>query len=102
MGSALLRPILEAGYHATLCDPSEQATAPFVAAYPGRVRVARTPREAAEESNIIEVVVNTNEQLLEACLGSTGIFSGARPASVPAACSITSRARPMAPPTSCS
>jgi 3-hydroxyisobutyrate dehydrogenase-like beta-hydroxyacid dehydrogenase len=72
MGSALLKCVLDAGYHVTLCDPSEQATAPFVAAYSDRVRVALTPREAAQDSDIIEVVVNTNEQLLEACLGSDG------------------------------
>jgi 3-hydroxyisobutyrate dehydrogenase-like beta-hydroxyacid dehydrogenase len=82
MGSALLKPVLAAGYRATLCDPSEQATAPFVAAHPDRVRVALTPREAAQDSDIVEVVVNTNEQLLEACLGSDGVLSGARPESV--------------------
>ena len=43
MGSALLQRVLDAGYRATLCDPSEQATAPFVAALPDRVRVAPTP-----------------------------------------------------------
>jgi 3-hydroxyisobutyrate dehydrogenase len=82
MGSALLQCVLNAGYRATLCDPSEQATAPFVAAHPDRVRVARTPREAAQDSDIVEVVVNTNEQLLEACLGSEGVLSGARPQSI--------------------
>jgi 3-hydroxyisobutyrate dehydrogenase-like beta-hydroxyacid dehydrogenase len=82
MGSALLKCVLDAGYHATLCDPSEQATAPFVAAHPDRVRVALTPREAAQDSDIVEVVVNTNEQLLEACLGSDGVLSGARPESI--------------------
>lgn len=78
MGSAMLQCVLDAGYHATLCDPSEQATAPFVAALPDRVRVAHTPREAAEQADVIEVVVNTNEQLLQACLGPDGVFAGAR------------------------
>jgi 3-hydroxyisobutyrate dehydrogenase-like beta-hydroxyacid dehydrogenase len=82
MGSALLKCVLDAGYRATLCDPSEQATAPFVAAHPERVRVAPTPREAAQDSDIVEVVVNTNEQLLEACLGSDGILAGARKESI--------------------
>jgi 3-hydroxyisobutyrate dehydrogenase-like beta-hydroxyacid dehydrogenase len=71
-----------AGYRATLCDPSEQATAPFVAAVPDRVRLARTPRQAAQEAWLIEVVVNTNEQLLEACLGSDGVLAGARSGSI--------------------
>ena len=82
MGSALLQCVLDAGFHATLCDPSEQATAPFLAAHPDRVRVALTPREAAQDSDIVEIVVNTNEQLLEACLGSDGVLSGARPESI--------------------
>src|ERR1700712_5650336 len=69
MGSAMLQCVLDAGYHATLCDPSEQATAPFLAAFPERVRVAGSPREAAQNADVIEVVVNTNEQLLQACLG---------------------------------
>jgi 3-hydroxyisobutyrate dehydrogenase-like beta-hydroxyacid dehydrogenase len=82
MGSAMLKCVLDAGYHATLCDPSEQATAPFVAALPDRVRVAPTPREAAQHADVIEVVVNTNEQLLEACLGADGVFAGAPSGSI--------------------
>ncbi|MET0387800.1 MAG: NAD(P)-dependent oxidoreductase [Polyangiales bacterium] len=82
MGSAMLKPVLEAGFHATLFDPSEQATAPFVAQFPSQVKLARSPREAAAASDVIEVVVNTNEQLLEACSGSQGIFAGAAPGSV--------------------
>ena len=78
MGSALLQRVLDAGYRATLCDPSEQATAPFVAALPDRVRVASTAREAAAAADVVEVVVNTNEQLLEACLGVDGVLAGAR------------------------
>lgn len=82
MGSALLKCVLEAGYRATLCDPSEQATAPFVAKFPEQVRVAPTPREAAAASDVIEVVVNTNEQLLEACLGADGVIAGAAKGSI--------------------
>lgn len=77
MGSAMLKCVLDAGYHATLCDPSPQATAPFVASHPELVRVAATPRQAAEGAGVIEIVVNTNEQLLEACLGPDGVFAGA-------------------------
>ena len=82
MGSAMLQCVLDAGYHATLCDPSAQATAPFVAALPDRVRVAPTPREAAAAADIVELMVNTNEQLLEACLGADGVFAGARSGSI--------------------
>jgi 3-hydroxyisobutyrate dehydrogenase len=82
MGGAMLQCVLDAGYRATLCDPSEQATAPFVAALPDRVRVAPTPREAAQGADVVEVVVNTNAQLLEACLGKDGVFAGAPSGSI--------------------
>ncbi|HMI84677.1 MAG TPA: NAD(P)-dependent oxidoreductase [Polyangiaceae bacterium] len=82
MGAAMLQCVLDAGYRATLCDPSEQATAPFVAALPDRVGVAPTPRDTAEIADVTEVVVNTNEQVLEACLGSDGVLAGARPGSI--------------------
>jgi 3-hydroxyisobutyrate dehydrogenase len=82
MGSAMLQCVLDAGYCATLCDPSPQATHPFVAALPDRVRVAPTPREAAADADIVELMVNTNEQLLEACLGPDGVFAGARSGSI--------------------
>src|SRR5262245_66147589 len=82
MGSAMLQCVLNAGYHVTLFDPSEQATAPFATAHPDRVRVASSPREAAQSADVTDVVVNTNEQLLEACLGPSGVLTGARPGSV--------------------
>lgn len=82
MGSVLLKCVLDAGYRATLCDPSVQATAPFVAQYPDRVRVALTPRQAAQDADLVEVVVNTNEQLLEACLGPDGVLASARPRTI--------------------
>jgi 3-hydroxyisobutyrate dehydrogenase len=82
MGAAMLRCVLDAGYDVALYDPAEQATAPFVETHPGRVRVARSPKEVAEGADVIEVVVSTNEQLLEACLAPTGVFAGARRGSV--------------------
>ena len=82
MGSAMLKCVLDAGYHVTLCDRSEAALATFVAGYPAQVRVAPTPREAAQGADVIEVVVNTNEQLLDACLGSDGILAAAPSGSI--------------------
>ena len=82
MGSVMLQCVLEAGYSAVLCDPNPEAIAAFVEKFPQQVRVAATPREAAEQTDIIEVVVNTNEQLLECCLGQTGILAGARASSI--------------------
>jgi 3-hydroxyisobutyrate dehydrogenase len=82
MGSAMLQCVLNAGYHVTLYDPAVQATAPFAAAHPDRVRVAASPKEAAQNADVTDVVVNTNEQLLEACLGPNGVLAGAREGSV--------------------
>jgi 3-hydroxyisobutyrate dehydrogenase len=82
MGSAMLQCVLEAEYHATLFDPSEAATSPFLAKFPERVRIARSGREASAESDVISIVVNTNEQLVAACTGEDGVFAGARPGSI--------------------
>jgi 3-hydroxyisobutyrate dehydrogenase-like beta-hydroxyacid dehydrogenase len=82
MGAAMLQRVLDAGYGATLCDPSEQATAPFAAALPDRVRIAPTPKAAAMDADVIEVAVNTNEQLMQACSGSDGVLAGARSGSI--------------------
>ena len=82
MGSAMLQCVLNAGYYTTLYDPSEQATAPFVASQPDRVRVAPTAKEAVQDADVTEVVVNTNEQLLDACLSPNGVFAGARSGSI--------------------
>jgi 3-hydroxyisobutyrate dehydrogenase len=82
MGAAMLQRVLDASYRATLYDPSEQATAPFLAALPEQVRVAKSPRAAAENADVIELVVNTNEQLLDACLGADGVLAGAATGSI--------------------
>jgi 3-hydroxyisobutyrate dehydrogenase-like beta-hydroxyacid dehydrogenase len=82
MGSVMLQCVLDAGYTAVLCDPAPEATAPFLSKYPERASLAATPREAAATTDIIEVVVNTNEQLLAACLGADGLLTGARPGSI--------------------
>ena len=77
MGAAMLERVLSAGYQTVLCDRSEQALAPFVERWPELVRVAATPRQAAESCEIVEIVVNTDAQLLDVCLGEEGIFAGA-------------------------
>lgn len=77
MGAPMLQCVIDGGYDVTLFDPSEQATTPFVAAHPERVRVARSARQAAQGADVIEIVVNTNEQLLEACLSAEGVLAGA-------------------------
>lgn len=82
MGSAMLQCVLDAGHHVTLFDPSTEATAPFAAALPERVRVAATAREVAQDADVIEIVVNTNEQLVEACLAADGVLAGAKAGSV--------------------
>ncbi len=82
MGSAMLQCVLEAGFHATLFDPAEAATAPFLTKFPELVRVVRSGREASLEADVISIVVNTNEQLVQACTSPGGVFAGARPGSI--------------------
>ncbi len=82
MGAAMLEYVLRAGYQAVLCDPSAAALAPFLRSYPEQVRVAPDPGAAAREATLIEIVVNTNEQLLEVCLGERGVLAHAAPDSV--------------------
>jgi 3-hydroxyisobutyrate dehydrogenase len=82
MGAPMLQCVIDAGYSVTLYDPREDATAAFALAHPARVTVASSPREAASGADVIEVVVNTNEQLRAACLGTDGVLAGAPPDSI--------------------
>lgn len=82
MGAPMLKCVLEKGFQATLYDPFEQALAPFITDYPQLAQVAASPAEAARAADVIEIVVNTNEQLLEACLGPNGVFAGCKPGSI--------------------
>lgn len=82
MGSAMLRCVLQGGYRMSLYDPSEAATAPFVADFPDLVHVAKSAAEAASEAEVVGIAVNTNEQLIEACLGEGGVLQGAHPGTV--------------------
>jgi 3-hydroxyisobutyrate dehydrogenase len=82
MGAAMLKTVLDAGYHVTLYDPRVEATAPFVASHPELVRVAACPREAAAKSDVTSIVVNSNEQLLQACEAPDGVLAGSRPGSI--------------------
>jgi len=78
MGSAMLRSVLDAGHRVTIYDPSKAATDRILAERPELVRVASSAREAASEADVVDVIVNTNEQALDACAGPEGVFAGAR------------------------
>jgi 3-hydroxyisobutyrate dehydrogenase len=77
MGAAMLQCVIDSGYAVTAYDVAVDAMAPFAAARPDRVRVASTPREVGSASAVIDVVVNTEAQVLDACLGDDGVVAGA-------------------------
>lgn len=77
MGAAMARCVVDAGFHVTVFDVSDQAARALSDAKPGKVEVAHTPAGAAAAAEIVEVMVNDDEQVLGACLGNDGIIEGA-------------------------
>ena len=82
IGGAMLQCVIDAGHHVAIYDPRAEATAPFVNAHPDRVRVASSPADAASGAGVVDVVVNSDDQVIDACLGSDGVVAGAAPGTV--------------------
>jgi 3-hydroxyisobutyrate dehydrogenase len=80
MGGAMLRCALDAGYTAAICDVRDEATRPF-AGHP-RVRVAASPRQAAQSAGLVSVVVLDDAQVREVVLGRDGVLAGAAPGQI--------------------
>jgi 2-hydroxy-3-oxopropionate reductase len=76
MGSALLERMRAAGVEATAFDIAPQALA---AARSLGARTAASAKEVAEASTIIDVVVRTDQEILDCTLGKDGILEGATP-----------------------
>jgi len=76
MGSALLERLQLGGVRATAFDiaPSAIETAHSLGA-----RIAPSSASVAQASTIIDVVVRTDQEILECTLGNNGIFAGAQP-----------------------
>lgn len=82
IGAAMLQCVIDAGHSVALYDPRPESTTPFVEANPERVRVASSPGDAASAAAVVDVVVNNDAQVLDACLGPDGIVAGAAPGTV--------------------
>ncbi len=82
MGAAMLQCVIDAGYRVAVYDTVAERAAPFADANPSRVRIASTPSDAASGAAVVDVVVNTDEQVLDACVGPDGVVEGSAPGSV--------------------
>ncbi len=82
MGRAMAGCVIDHGFEVALFDPAPVDLEALVGRARERVRVATSPADAASTANVIDVVVNTDAQALEAATGVDGIFSGARPGTV--------------------
>lgn len=84
MGAPIARHIVAAGFELTCFDPDERARA---AARAAGARVASELAELASDADVVLVIVPTDEDVLEVCLGESGVLASARPGTVVAICS---------------
>lgn len=77
MGGGLATSLLRAGLPVTVSDLREEATAPFREG----AHVAATPKELAERSDVVLVVVFDDAQVRAVLQGPEGVFAGAAPGS---------------------
>jgi 3-hydroxyisobutyrate dehydrogenase-like beta-hydroxyacid dehydrogenase len=73
MGAPMAMRIHDAGLPLTVFDVNPAATAPFAER---NVRVAATPREVADQSEVVFTCVNSREASLAVALGDDGIVKG--------------------------
>jgi 3-hydroxyisobutyrate dehydrogenase len=76
MGSALLERLKVAGVQATVYDIDPAA---LEAVRSEGVRPAKSAADLARESTIVDVVVRTDEEVLDCVTGKNGILEGAKP-----------------------
>ena len=80
MGGAMFGCVVEAGFPCAAFDVRSEAARPF--ADRGDVVAAGSPAELASSCDVVDVVVNTDQQVLDACLGDEGLLEGARAGTV--------------------
>jgi 3-hydroxyisobutyrate dehydrogenase-like beta-hydroxyacid dehydrogenase len=86
MGSRMAANLVRAGYHLTVWNRTIERAEGFVADHPG-TRLALTPREAAEDADILFSMVVDGRQVHELLLGRDGAVDGARPSTLFVDCS---------------
>ncbi len=79
LGGVMLRCVIDDGFPVTVYDLRRAAVEAFVAQAPGQVRAVASASEVAASSDVVCIVVNTDEQVLDVTLGENGLFAGRGP-----------------------
>jgi len=79
MGKPMSKNLLKAGYELVVCDISQSSVDELVAA---GATAASTPREVAEQTEIIFTMLPNSPQVKDVVLGKNGVMEGARPGSI--------------------
>src|ERR1700691_6634363 len=91
MGYPMARNLLRAGHEVALWSHSAAKAEELAAAEKGRF--CATPKEVAENADVIFLIVGDTAMSREAILGKDGIIEGARPGTVVAGASTIARPR---------
>lgn len=79
MGSGMSMNILKAGFSLTVWNRTVSKTEPLAKA---GAKVAKTPREVAENSDIIIDIVTDSKDVEEVLLGASGVIHGVKPGTI--------------------
>src|SRR5258708_34357398 len=79
MGTPMAQRLLDAGYPLTVYDHTAERAEQFAR---GRAQVARTPREAAERSDVLVLMLADDEAVREVGLGEAGAWAPAKQSAV--------------------
>jgi 3-hydroxyisobutyrate dehydrogenase len=79
MGTPMAQRLLDAGYPLTVYDHTAERAEQFAR---GRAQVARTPREAAERSDVLVLMLADDEAVREVVLGEAGALAAAKQSAV--------------------
>ena len=81
MGTAMFTAVLEAGMPGCAFDVDPTAVEPFLDG-PHDVAAATSPGDLAVQCDVVDIVVNTDQQVLDVCLGEDGILAASSPGTV--------------------
>lgn len=79
MGKPMCKNLLKAGYDLVVMDKNQSVVAEIVAA---GAKVANTPKEVAEQADVIITMLPNSPHVKEVVLGENGIIEGAKPGAV--------------------
>ena len=87
MGAGIAHNIQRAGFRLIVYNRTHQKTEPFIAS---GAALARTPREAAQEADVVVTSLMDDASVLEVVDGADGVLAGMRPGAVHAGTTTTS------------